>query len=158
MDDHDRRRARDPEPAGHPAVRLTADAVDLRPLAAVAVTLLLAWALVVALLWLLRPRGVPLRSLVAVVPDVLRLLRSLLTDPSVPLDVRLVIVALVAWLVSPIDLIPEIVPVLGPFDDVVVAVVALRYVRRRLGAEELRRRWPGDEAGFEVLARVVGSG
>ena len=56
-----------------------------------------------------------------VVPDLLRLLRDLVGDRTTPLDVRVVIVVLVAWIVSPIDLIPEFIPVLGPFDDVVVA-------------------------------------
>ncbi|MEO8571987.1 MAG: DUF1232 domain-containing protein [Chloroflexota bacterium] len=62
-----------------------------------------------------------------------------------------------AWIVSPIDLIPEFIPVLGPLDDIVVAVVALRFVRRRIGVEDLRRRWSGTDAGFELLLRVVGS-
>ena len=66
---------------------------------------------------------------------------------TMPLDVRLVLVVLVAWIVSPIDLIPEFIPVLGPFDDVVVAIVALRYVRRRLGIAGTARRWPGSPRG-----------
>ena len=111
----------------------------------------------IALLWVLRPRGTSLRELIAVVPDLVRLLRGLVGDRTTPLDVRVVIVVLVAWIVSPIDLIPEFIPVLGPFDDVVVAVVALRYVRRRLGSEALRARWAGSPEGFDVLARVIGS-
>ena len=81
---------------------------------------------------------------------------ALVGDRSTPLDVRVVIVVLVAWIVSPIDLIPEFIPVLGPFDDVVVAIVALRYVRRRLGSQALRDRWAGSPEGFDVLARVIG--
>ena len=117
----------------------------------------LVWAAFIALLWVLRPRGTSLRELIAVVPDLLRLLRGLVGDRSTPLDVRVVIVVLVAWIVSPIDLIPEFIPVLGPFDDVVVAIVALRYVRRRLGSQALRDRWAGSPEGFDVLARVIGS-
>ena len=116
----------------------------------------LVWAAFIALLWVLRPRGTSLRELIAVVPDLLRLLRALVGDRSTPLDVRVVIVVLVAWIVSPIDLIPEFIPVLGPFDDVVVAIVALRYVRRRLGSQALRDRWAGSPEGFDVLARVIG--
>ena len=63
---------------------------------------------------------------------------------------------MLAWLVSPIDLIPEFIPVLGPMDDVVVAIVALRYVRRRIGADGLRERWTGTDDGFAVLGKVVG--
>ena len=61
------------------------------------------------------------------------------------------------WIVSPIDLIPEFIPVLGPMDDVVVAIVAMRYVRRRVGADDLRRRWSGSDAGFAMLLTVIGS-
>ena len=97
-----------------------------------------------------------MRELVAVVPDVLRLLRSLVRDGSVPTDVRLVVIGLVAWILSPIDLIPEFIPVLGPLDDVVVAVVAMRYVRRRVGLADLEARWQGTPDGFALLTRVIG--
>ncbi len=130
--------------------------MDLRPVAAILVGLALAWAGFVALLWVLRPRDTSLRELLAVVPDLLRLLRDLVGDRSTPLDVRAVIVVLVAWIVSPIDLIPEFIPVLGPLDDLVVAIVALRYVRRRMGSQALRQRWPGSPDTFEVLARAIG--
>jgi uncharacterized membrane protein YkvA (DUF1232 family) len=68
----------------------------------------------------------------------------------------LVLVGLLAWIVSPIDLIPEFIPVLGPMDDVVVAIVAMRYVRRRVGTDDLRQRWVGSEAGFAMLLTVIG--
>ena len=122
----------------------------------VAIGLALLWIGLLALFFLLRPRDVPLRELLAIVPDLIRLLRSLLSDRSVPLDVRVVLVALVAWILSPIDLIPEVIPVLGPLDDVVVAVVAMRYVRRRVGVADLERRWTGSATGFSLLTKVVG--
>ncbi|HUR16181.1 MAG TPA: YkvA family protein, partial [Candidatus Limnocylindrales bacterium] len=59
--------------------------------------------------------------------------------------------------ISPIDLVPEFIPVLGPLDDVVVAVVAMRFVRRRIGTEALMARWPGSVDGFALLTRVIGS-
>ena len=132
--------------------------MDLRPLLGIIVALVALWVALLVLFWLLRPRGVPAREIVRVVPDVLRLLRSLIGDGSVPLDVRVVLVGLVAWILSPIDLIPEFIPVLGPLDDVVVAVVAMRYVRRRIGVEALRERWRGSDDGFALLLRVVGGG
>jgi uncharacterized membrane protein YkvA (DUF1232 family) len=131
--------------------------MDLRPLLAVFVGIVLLWAALLVVFWILRPRGVPVREIVKVVPDVLRLIRALLTDRAVPLDVRLVLVALLAWIVSPIDLIPEFIPVLGPLDDVVVAVVAMRYVRRRLGVDALQTRWVGTPDGFALVLRVIGT-
>ena len=130
--------------------------MDLRLVAGIAAGLLVLWAAMLVLFFVLRPRDVPVRELVAVVPDLLRLLRDLLRDGSTPLDVRIVIVLLGAWIISPIDLIPEFIPVLGPLDDVVVAVVALRYLRRRLGSDALRDRWHGTPGGFALVARVTG--
>jgi uncharacterized membrane protein YkvA (DUF1232 family) len=131
--------------------------MDLGLVIGVGLSIVALWALVLVILWLSRPKGVPVREMVGVVPDVLRLLRSLITDGSVPLDVRIVLVGLLLWIVSPIDLIPEFIPVLGPLDDVLVAVVAMRYVRHRLGVDELLRRWSGSVNGFAVLTRVIGS-
>jgi len=132
--------------------------MDASPPLAVIVGLIALWAALLVLFWALRPRGVPARDIVKVVPDVLRLLRGLLVDRQTPLDVRLVLMGLLAWIISPVDLIPEFIPVLGPLDDVVVAVVAMRYVRRRLGVDTLRARWPGTANGFTLLLRVIGSG
>jgi uncharacterized membrane protein YkvA (DUF1232 family) len=125
---------------------------------AIAVGLVAVWALFLVLFWALRPKGVPLRELLGLIPDVLRLLRSVIGDRSAPADVRLVLIGLLAWILSPIDLIPEFIPVLGPLDDVVVAVVAMRYVRRRVGVADLRARWAGTDDGFALLLRVIGSG
>ena len=123
----------------------------------IVVAVVIVWALLLVLFWAQRPKGVAVRELLGLIPDVLRLLRSVIGDRSAPLDVRLVLVGLVAWILSPIDLIPEFIPVLGPLDDVVVAVVAMRYVRRRVGIEDLRRRWTGTDDGLVLLTRVIGS-
>ena len=115
-----------------------------------------AWLLLVVALWIMRPRDVRVVELVRLVPDVLRLVRNLLTDRTVPRAVRIALVVLLGWLISPIDLIPDFIPVLGPLDDVVVAIVVLRYVRRRLGDDEFRRRWPGTPEGYELLSGILG--
>ena len=123
---------------------------------AVVASLIAVWLLFVAILWLLRPRDARLGELVRIVPDVLRLVRQLLGDRSVPLGVRVALIGLLAWLLNPVDLIPEFIPVLGPLDDVVVAIIVLRYVRRRLGDDELRRRWAGSPEGYGLLGGVLG--
>jgi uncharacterized membrane protein YkvA (DUF1232 family) len=134
------------------------DAVAIGGLLAILGSLLATWAVLVALLWLFRPRGVPLRELLRVLPDVMRLTRGLLADRSIPWGVRLVLVGLIAWLVSPVDLVPEFIPVLGLLDDAIVAVIVLRYVRRRMGDDELQRRWPGTPTGYELLIGLLGRG
>jgi uncharacterized membrane protein YkvA (DUF1232 family) len=130
--------------------------MDLGWLPAALIGLALLWVALLGLFWVLRPRDVPIRELLRIVPDVLRLLRALIRDPAVPLDARLVLVGLVAWILSPIDLIPEFVPGLGPLDDVIVAVVAMRYVRRRVGVIGISSRWAGSDDGLRLLLRVIG--
>ena len=115
------------------------------------------WGALLVLLFVVRPRAVGARDLLRLVPDIVRLLRSIVADRSAPLAARAVVIGIIVWIVSPIDLVPEFIPVIGPLDDVVVAVLALRYLRRRLGLEDLQRRWRGTAEGFEMLRRVIGS-
>lgn len=129
--------------------------MDLRGVAGVIVALALVWVAFIGLLWLIRPRDVGPGELVRLVPDIARLVRSLIADRHAPWGVRLPLIGLLAWLISPIDLVPEFIPVLGPLDDVVVAVLVLRHVRRRLGEREFRQRWPGSDEGYALLARVL---
>jgi len=131
--------------------------MDWRTLVVIGLGLVVVWALLVALLWVVRPRDTRLGEVVGIVPDLLRLVRRLLTDGGVPLRIKIALVVLLAWLLNPIDLVPEFIPILGPLDDVVVAVLVLRYVRRTLGLEQLRRRWPGTPEGFVLLSRILGS-
>lgn len=52
---------------------------------------------------------------------------------------------------SPLDLIPEFLPVIGPLDDIVVVAVALRYAARRIPRAILLEAWPGEPALIEQL-------
>jgi uncharacterized membrane protein YkvA (DUF1232 family) len=118
--------------------------------------LVVLWIALLVVLYLLRPRDVSATEVIRVIPDVLRLSRNLAVDPTTPTGVRVALGVLLVWLISPIDLIPEFIPVLGPLDDVIVTVIVLRYVRRRLGSELLLRRWPGSADGFRVLTSLAG--
>lgn len=129
--------------------------MNLSVLGAVILGLVVAWLALLVLLWLIRPRDVGARELARLVPDILRLVRDLVTDRSTPRGVQVSLVILLVWLISPIDLVPEFIPVLGPLDDVIVAVVILRYVRRRLGEVEMRRHWRGTDEGWALVERLV---
>ena len=124
-------------------------------LGAIILALVALWLVLIVILWLIRPRDVRAADLVRVVPDLARLTSDLLLDRSAPRGVRIALVVLLAWIVNPIDLIPEFIPILGPLDDVIVAVVILRYVRRRLGAEAMRARWRGTDEGWALVERLL---
>lgn len=119
------------------------------------------WAvLVVALLVLARREGdeTRLRDALRLLPDVLRLVRGLAGDPALPRSVRWRLVALLAYLALPIDLVPDVLPVIGYADDVVVLALVLRSVVRAAGPEALERHWPGTPEGLAVVQRLVSRG
>ncbi|MFI5834215.1 YkvA family protein [Micromonospora sp. NPDC051300] len=109
------------------------------------------WALLVLLARRLPP-GI-LRDLAAFVPDCLTTVRRLRRDPRVPRRARIAIVVAGVWLASPIDLIPEFLPVIGPLDDIVVVALALRYAGRQVPRQVLLDAWPGEP---RLLLRLLG--
>jgi uncharacterized membrane protein YkvA (DUF1232 family) len=92
------------------------------------------------------------RELAALVPNLLLLFRGLLRDPRVPRRAKLWLVFAVAWIASPIDLVPEFVPIAGPLDDAIVAALVLRHLLRSTPREVLLEHWRGEEA---TLDRVL---
>src|SRR4030095_12142777 len=82
------------------------------------------------------PPGV-LKDLAGFLPACLTLLRRLRADPRVPRRGQLAVLGAGLWVLSPIDLIPEFLPVIGPLDDVVVVALALRYAARQVPPEVL---------------------
>jgi uncharacterized membrane protein YkvA (DUF1232 family) len=113
------------------------------------------WLVLVALVWLHRPSRHLAGAALRLLPDVLRMLRTLVTDPATPRRERWLLIGLFAWLASPIDLLPEFLPGIGPLDDIVVAAVVLRWVTRRLGREYLRAHWTGSDDGFALVERLL---
>jgi len=75
----------------------------------------------------------------------------LLRDPRVPRRAKFVLALVVPYLASPIDLIPDFIPVLGQLDDALVVVLALRYVTRTAGREVIAELWPGSERGLGIV-------
>jgi uncharacterized membrane protein YkvA (DUF1232 family) len=105
---------------------------------------------------IMRPRGAGPAEALRLLPDVLRLIRRLAADRTLPRGVRLRLVLLLAYLASPIDMVPDFIPVLGYADDAIIVTVVLRGVVRRAGAPTVRAHWPGTPEGFAVLARLTG--
>jgi Protein of unknown function (DUF1232) len=99
----------------------------------------------------------PLRDLARFIPDCITTVGRLRGDPQVPRRAKLAVVLAGLWLASPIDLIPEFLPVIGPLDDVVVVALALRYAARQVPRQVLLDAWPGNPDLLERLLGPVGS-
>jgi uncharacterized membrane protein YkvA (DUF1232 family) len=100
-------------------------------------------------------RKLAAKELALLVPNLALLFKDLLRDPAVPRGPKVALAVGVVWLVSPIDLLPEFLPVLGPLDDAVVAALVLRYVVRRAGPEVVRNHWRGDPGTLELILRAA---
>jgi uncharacterized membrane protein YkvA (DUF1232 family) len=113
-------------------------------------------ALVVAL-WLLLiilarrlPPGLA-KDLATVLPACVTTARRLRRDPRVPRRVKVAVLFAGLWVVSPIDLIPEFLPVIGPLDDLVVVALALRYAARHVPRDALVEAWPAEQRVLDLL-------
>ena len=116
----------------------------------------------IALLFLLwryarrNPETVALRDALRLLPDLLRLVQGLAKDRTLPAGIRLRLLLLLLYLASPIDIVPDFIPVLGYADDVVVVALVLRSVIRAAGPEPLGRHWPGSDAGLQIIRKLAG--
>ncbi|MFJ9824289.1 YkvA family protein [Streptomyces sp. NPDC101160] len=124
-------------------------------LLAIGAGLLATWlALLIALL-IVRPKGALLAEAMRLLPDLVRLLRRLAADKTLPRGVRVRLGLLMAYLALPIDLIPDFLPVIGYADDAIIVAFTLRAVVRRAGIDAVRAHWPGTDDGFTALARLT---
>lgn len=119
----------------------------------------LVWLVVVIAFYVAgRRAGEPtrLRDGLRLLPDLVRLVRRLAGDASLPRSVRWRLGLLLAYLAMPFDLVPDFIPVAGYADDVLLVAWVLRSVVRSAGPEALERHWPGTPQGLDVVRRLAG--
>jgi len=124
-------------------------------------TLLALWLVLVVTLVVVGRRSdvrISARGAVRLLPDVLRLVGRLAKDPILPRRVRWSLWALLGYLLLPLDLVPDFIPVAGQADDVILVALVLRGVVRAAGPDAVERHWPGTPEGLEVVLRLAGRG
>ena len=123
----------------------------LQPVLVALAIMVALWALLVLLATRLPP-GL-LKDLAGFLPACVTLAQRLRADRRVPWQARAAVVVAGLWVLSPVDLLPEFLPVIGPLDDVLVVVLTLRYAARRVPRPVLLEAWPGDP---RLLERLLG--
>src|SRR6201993_763338 len=108
-------------------------------LIAIGAGVLLAWVALIVALVIVRPRGGLLRESLRLLPGV-----------------RVRLALLLAYLASPVDLVPDFIPVVGYADDAIIVAAVLRSVAHHAGIEAVERHWPGTRDGFAALCRLTG--
>jgi uncharacterized membrane protein YkvA (DUF1232 family) len=127
----------------------------LRTFVIVAAVLVAMWLFFLVWVWLIRPDETSLSDATRLLPDTLRLVKRLSTDRAIPRSTRWWTWVLLIYLASPIDLIPDFVPVIGYADDAIITSFVLRHVIARSGRAKLVEHWPGSEAGLSTLTRLL---
>jgi len=94
------------------------------------------------------------KEIALLLPNLLILFKELARDPRVPRGSKALLVVGALWFASPIDLIPEFIPVLGPLDDAVAAALILRHILRKAGPDVVAEHWRGDARTLQRLVRL----
>lgn len=105
-----------------------------------------------------RDEGSPqtrLKEYVLIGPRLVRLVWRLARDPRIPARAKATLVVLGAYLVSPIDLLPDFIPGIGHLDDVVLVAFALDQIINRVPEEIVREHWDGDEDVLAVVREIL---
>ena len=113
------------------------------------------WAVSCVVMMLLAHRLPPglMRQVAEFLPACVSTARKLRKDPAVPRRAKVALLVAIVWVVSPIDLLPEFLPVIGPLDDVVAVILLLRYAARSIPRQTLLDAWPTDP---RLLERLLG--
>jgi uncharacterized membrane protein YkvA (DUF1232 family) len=104
----------------------------------------------------LRGRGADARAVARFVPDCAVLFSRLARDARVPRRHKALLLALVAYLALPFDLIPDFIPIAGQLDDAIIVALALRAVVRQAGPQLIRKHWPGPDSSLILIQRLSG--
>ena len=96
------------------------------------------------------------REAITLLPDLGRLLRALVADPRVPRRAKIVAGAALAYVASPIDLVPDFVPTAGGVDDLLIVLAAVRFLVATAGYDLVRELWTGNDAGFSMVIVLAG--
>ena len=113
------------------------------------------WAVSCVVMMLFAHRLPPglMRQVAEFLPACVTTARKLRKDPAVPRRAKVALLVAIVWVVSPIDLLPEFLPVIGPLDDVVAVILLLRYAARSIPRAALLDAWPTDP---RLLERLLG--
>lgn len=111
---------------------------------------------------ILPPKGVSIQGkrLVAdaalMLPNIVKLIGRLLLDPRVPRRAKITLGIAAAYVVSPIDLIPDVIPVIGWADDVLLVLFAIDSLIERAGPEIVDEHWDGPGDLLSLVREAVG--
>jgi uncharacterized membrane protein YkvA (DUF1232 family) len=95
------------------------------------------------------------KALLKALPDLVRLITRLVGDPLLPRAAKIALGAAMIYLASPIDLIPDFVPLLGYLDDLLLAALLIDGILNWVDRGLVLKYWPGSPDSLERVARAA---
>lgn len=125
-------------------------------LIAILVSLVAVWIALALVLLVRRPDRETISAAAKLPGDLVRLAHNLLRSDGLPRGARVRLWILLGYLISPIDLVPDFIPLIGYADDLIVTAILLRGTARSIGQDSLSAAWPGSDSNLEVVLRLCG--
>jgi len=96
-----------------------------------------------------------LLEFINLIPSFIKLMYHLVKDPQVDIADKATLGAAIAYIFSPLDLVPDFIPFLGQVDDAFIAAIALQRLINSAGQDIIKEYWDGNMKVFESLQNAV---
>lgn len=123
-------------------------------LVVVLLTTIVVWAVIVVAL-LIAGRRNDARALAGFIPDCVLLFQRLLRDQRVPRRSKLLLGALVLYLLMPLDIVPDFIPIAGQLDDAILVALVLRRLLRTSDVTIITEHWAGPPTSLGLILRLA---
>jgi len=87
-------------------------------------------------------------------PDFFILLTRLVLDKRVSKNQKIFISGIIAYVIMPIDIIPDFIPIIGHIDDLVLVVFGLNLILNEIDEQVLLDNWSGEEDVLELMQKI----
>jgi uncharacterized membrane protein YkvA (DUF1232 family) len=92
---------------------------------------------------------------VRLLPNLAKLIGRLVVHPQVPAREKAMLAATIAYLASPIDIIPDFIPGLGEVDDIFIVALVLQRLVNAAGEELVLQNWDGDPKLLSIIRQIL---
>lgn len=101
-------------------------------------------------------RGMWMKEAVLALPNLVKLVYRLMRDQRIPLKSKAILGAILGYMVVPIDVVPDFIPVVGQADDVLLLAYAVRHIIEVAGTEIVLEYWDGSQDVLELVGQITG--
>lgn len=96
-----------------------------------------------------------LKELIMLIPNFLKMLYGLMRDPRVPQREKIILGMVIAYVISPLDFIPDVFPFVGKVDDIFLVALILNKLLNSVDERVLCEHWSGNQNLFALIHRIL---